>query len=468
MVVAAPAAASPPSSASSRPKNTCVTSRQNDLPTNLSRRPLNPSEMDNAAFSRRPRAQDITSRYTSSYSCSSSSTSSTSYTSNTTTSSSYSSSSSRRFPSPLSNHRPSTPPKISLAVATKRSQSVDRTGPSTPRLDPHSAGRASASECFNAARTICTTTRSLSVSFQGESFFYQTSKAKSPSPVPVRKTTPERRRPATPSRNSNVAPTEQAENSRPVMELHRWPAARTRRSNLLTESLDCSTENQELLSTVRLLRQSMLFNNGTQRASFDGGQLSSYSDADTVSSGSNSGTPEFNVPRQAKISSRGISIPHRFWQETNTTFRRLPELGMPRSSSGPRGSTTPKLSSIKRSLVDYPIQSPPSAPARLRGPVRPSSPSKLAGSPSPSRVNRTLVISSPAGLPANAPSIISFAAEVRRTKKGENRIEDAHMLRLLHNRHLLWRCVNARANASLMIQRGAAEVTVSLSALSLA
>ncbi|KAG0460178.1 hypothetical protein HPP92_023306 [Vanilla planifolia] len=241
------------------------------------------------------------------------------------------------------------------------------------------------------------------------------------------------------------------------MELHRWPAARTRRSNLLTESLDCSTENQELLSTVRLLRQSMLFNNGTQRASFDGGQLSSYSDADTVSSGSNSGTPEFNVPRQAKISSRGISIPHRFWQETNTTFRRLPELGMPRSSSGPRGSTTPKLSSIKRSLVDYPIQSPPSAPARLRGPVRPSSPSKLAGSPSPSRVNRTLVISSPAGLPANAPSIISFAAEVRRTKKGENRIEDAHMLRLLHNRQLLWRCVNARANASLMIQRGAAE-----------
>lgn len=59
----------------------------------------------------------------------------------------------------------------------------------------------------------------------------------------------------------------------------------------------------------------------------------------------------------------------------------------------------------------------------------------------------------PTGQPGNAPSIISFAAELRRSKKGENRIEEAHMLRLLHNRQLQWRFVNAKATTALMAQR---------------
>jgi hypothetical protein len=62
--------------------------------------------------------------------------------------------------------------------------------------------------------------------------------------------------------------------------------------------------------------------------------------------------------------------------------------------------------------------------------------------------------------PANAPSIISFAAEVRRAKKGENRIEEAHRLRLLDNRHLQWRCINARTDAALLVQSFNAEKTL--------
>lgn len=58
----------------------------------------------------------------------------------------------------------------------------------------------------------------------------------------------------------------------------------------------------------------------------------------------------------------------------------------------------------------------------------------------------------------NAPSIISFAAQLKKGKKGEGRIEEAHLLRLLHNRLLQWRCVNARANASLSARRLAVEV----------
>lgn len=36
---------------------------------------------------------------------------------------------------------------------------------------------------------------------------------------------------------------------------------------------------------------------------------------------------------------------------------------------------------------------------------------------------------------------------------GENRIQDAHLLRLLYNRYLQWRFMNARAEAALSIQR---------------
>uniref|UniRef100_A0A6I9Q962 QWRF motif-containing protein 2 n=1 Tax=Elaeis guineensis var. tenera TaxID=51953 RepID=A0A6I9Q962_ELAGV len=413
------------------------------------------SEKDNAAaVSRRPRTKEISSRYLSSYS-SSSSTTSTSYSSSNSYSSSRSSSSSRRFPSPLVSSRPSTPP----ALAPKRSQSVDRSRPSTPRPDH----RPTTAEPSAAARALCTTTRSLSVSFQGESFFYQTSRAKATSPSPARKPSPTHRRTnsaaATPARAGD-----QSENSRPFENHHRWPAARPRPSNPLMRSLDCNLEKKgSILATVHLLQQSMVFDDGTRRASFDGCDLSASSDTDSVSSGSNSGVQELSVPPRARVTPRGISVPARFWQETNSRLRRLPEPGTPLSSSGSRTAAPPKLGLAKKSLVDSPSSSPRSVSSPLHGPMRPSSPSKIVASPSrgmasPLRArNNGSVSSSPIGQPGNAPSIISFAAEVRRAKKGENRIEEAHLLRLFHNRQLEWRWVNARANASLFVQRLTAE-----------
>ncbi|KAG1342067.1 QWRF motif-containing protein 2 [Cocos nucifera] len=455
-MVAAIPAASPTTTASAAstspgPKNPSLP----DDPHNPSRPPLIPSEKDNAV-SRRPRTKEISSRYLSSYS-SSSSTTSTSYSSSNSYSSSRSSSSSRRFPSPLVSSRPSTPP----ALAPKRSQSVDRSRPSTPRPDP----RPTPAEPSAAARALCTTTRSLSVSFQGESFFYQTSRAKATSPSPTRKPSPAHRRTnsatATPARAGD-----QSENSRPFENHHRWPAARPRQSNPLMRSLDCNLEKKgSILTTVHLLQQSMVFDDGTRRASFDGGDLSASSDTDSVSSGSNSGAQELSVPPRARITPRGISVPARFWQETNSRLRRLPEPRTPLSSSGSRTAAPPKLGLAKKSLVDSPSSSPRSVSSPLHGPMRPSSPSKIAASPSrgmasPLRVrNNGSVSSSPIGQPGNAPSIISFAAEVRRAKKGENRIEEAHLLRLFHNRHLQWRWVNARANASLFVQRLTAEMT---------
>lgn len=284
------------------------------------------------------------------------------------------------------------------------------------------------------------------MSFQGESFFYQTSRAKAAgSPKP----TPERRRLSTAAAAAAGAASskagEQSENSRPSDRHHRWPAAKPQASNPLARSLDYSLESKNsILATVHLLQQSMVFDDGLRRASsFDADDLSASSDTDSVSSGSNSGAQDLGVSGRARVSQRGISVPARFWPET----------------SG-------RLGLVKRSSVDSPFSSPRSASSPLRGPVRASSPCKVMASPSRGmasplrgRSGSAVSTSSPVGVqPANAPSIISFAVEVRRAKKGENRIEEAHVLRLLDNRHLQWRFVNARIDALLLVQRLTAEV----------
>lgn len=58
------------------------------------------------------------------------------------------------------------------------------------------------------------------------------------------------------------------------------------------------------------------------------------------------------------------------------------------------------------------------------------------------------------------PSCLSFTADVRRGKVGENRIIDAHELRLLNNRQIQWRFANARAEAALTSQTETSEVMV--------
>ncbi|KAM0063274.1 putative QWRF family protein [Helianthus debilis subsp. tardiflorus] len=80
---------------------------------------------------------------------------------------------------------------------------------------------------------------------------------------------------------------------------------------------------------------------------------------------------------------------------------------------------------------------PGSAPSPSRGMSRPTRPRSAAGS------NSNL---------GNTYSILSFAADTRRRKVGDNAITDAHELRLRHNKYLQWRFGNARADAAIMVQ----------------
>lgn len=430
-------------------------------PLTSSRSDINNNNNNNGVLPRR-KGRQISSRYMSP-SPSSSTTTTTTSSSTTTTVSSSSSSSSRRFASPLLSRSTNSSSSTPVAVP-KRSQSVDRRRPTRPTTPVPEA-----------TKLLVTSTRSLSVSFQGEAFSLPISKSK------AKAVTPERRR-VTPS---VAGKGDQGENSRPS-DQHRWPARsrQTNTNNHLSRSVDYGGGEKKV---VRALQQSMVMESGRRRDSFDGlGGLSldlgkttqlnehslnydvNASDTDSVSSGSNSGGGHdsslgaLKVPRE----NRGIVVSSKFWQETNSRLRRLQDPGSPLSTSpASRISVPSKNSQLKRYNSDGPMMSPRTMASPIRGNARPASPSKLwasaASSPSrgfssPSKV-RSAVASTINSNSGSSPSILSFSADVRRGKIGEDRIFDAHTLRLLYNRYVQWRFVNARADATFMVQKLNAE-----------
>ncbi|KAK8465384.1 hypothetical protein PHAVU_009G070600 [Phaseolus vulgaris] len=126
--------------------------------------------------------------------------------------------------------------------------------------------------------------------------------------------------------------------------------------------------------------------------------------------------------------------------------------------------SSPKLVAPRKSALDG--ASSPRGVINSRGQVsfiRPASPNKVSNAvPTSSSSSRGV---SPLRLRSGAsyngfnkePSILSFAVDVKRGRVGENRIVVAHSLRLLHNRLLQWRFVNARADSDLSVQKSNAE-----------
>ncbi|KAI3767498.1 hypothetical protein L2E82_17654 [Cichorium intybus] len=429
-------------------------------PAKAKRSPLVPSEADNNGpppVPRRPKSRDVSSRYLSSTVSSSSisttmtsTSSSSSFSSTTTTSSSNSTGTPRRrFPSPLiSSANLKTP---GSTVNNKRAQSAERRRPGTPRIGEMSA---------TAKMLTSIPARSLSVSFQGGSFALPLSKPSKPAPTASNHGS----RPGTPERRAST-PVKKSVNPKPI-DQQRWPA-RSRQGSFMTRSVDFTNENMKLsgsatATAVRALQKSLISecNNSDRTAS----------DAESVSSGGSPG----NIP------GRGVMVPARFRQETVNRLRKVqPEPASPPllrnhrylkdgPTPSPRGSSpSPVRGPIRPSSPINPIRGAirPSSPINpVRGVVRPASPSKTVplsstsspsrGMPSPTRTRNGAGCNSNLG---NTPSILSFAAETRRRKGGENAIVDAHVLRLLHNKYLQWRFANARANAAMSVQRVTAQ-----------
>lgn len=443
------------------------------------RPPLLPSERDNAVSGpKRPKARQVPSRY-----MSSSPSTSTSSSSNFSASSSTPTPTPKRCASPLVSRNLTSSVANTPSSGAKRSVSVDRRRslPSRPIATDLESKLGNAGEVSSARRQLVTSTRSLSVSFQGESFSLPISKTKvtpaSPNLNSVRKCTPERRRSTTPLKGKVDGTVDQVDNSKPI-DQHRWPA-RTK-PNFLGMSLDCTDDRKKLFGPVNLmstLQQSMI--DETRRTSFDGRLNHDYiqrtrnqalegnsineltmtsdftaSDSDSVSSGSNSGQQDYVGTARLHNGPTGIAVSARFWQEANSRIRRLQDPGSPLLAS-PVSKTT---ATSKFGLVSS--QRTISSP--LRGGVRPASPSRtVSSSPSrriasPSRLRNSdsEIISSNLN---EAPSVLSFAVDVRRGKVGENRIFDAHLLRLLYNRDMQWRFINARTEAALLVQKRSVE-----------
>ncbi|XP_047966658.1 QWRF motif-containing protein 2-like isoform X1 [Salvia hispanica] len=425
---------------------------------------------------RKPKSRVVSSRYMSP-------SPSTSTSASNSSSSSSSSSNARRYPSPLIS-RSSTP----APNAPKRSVSVDRRRSAAARplmsdLDSRSGNAAE----LSAARL--TSTRSLSVSFQGEAFSLPISKTKAAPPSPnVRKVTPERRRGGTPLRGGG----DQVENSK-LSDHNRWPA-RNRGGNLLSQSLDCrgGGDRSKVVGSVNGIRTlQQLINDGTRasldrrlsldlgnsdliKAAPDGNSVSNgvslpcdltASDSDSVSSDSTSGVQEFGGGVNGRNGPRGIARSARFWQETNSRLRRLQDPGSPLSMSPTSKLMVPPNLRSSSDGHGLSMSSPARGASPARGGIRPASPSKLMtpvrSSPSPSRGHSPSRIKNAVSTINNnfteSPSVLSFAVDVRRGKVGENRIFDAHLLRLLYNRNLQWRFVNATTEAVMSAQKHSAE-----------
>ncbi|KAE8708416.1 QWRF motif-containing protein 2 [Hibiscus syriacus] len=396
-----------------------------------------------------------------------------------------------RFHSPLvSRSTNASSTSTTSSLLHKRSQSVDRRRPGSQLSQGNNVN--GTAEMSAATKMLITSTRSLSVSFQGEAYSLPISKTKAPvGSTLIRKVTPERRR-ATPLRDHG-------ENSKPA-DQQLWPG-RTRQmtpgsgsaSNPLHRSLVCGSERKVFGSGAVLaksLQQSVMLDESVRRVSFDGGSRLSLdlgsselikeankqnpdsnslneahcelaaSDTDSISSGStNSGTGR-SGNLKGKNGLSNIAVSARFWQETNSRLRWLQDPGSPLSSSpGSRIGSPAKFSQSRRISCDGAVASP------MRRSIGPASPSKLwtssSSSPSrglsPGRVRNAVGSKEMSGTAVNTPSILSFSVDIRRGKKGEDRIVDAHMLRLFYNGYLQWRFANSRADATFITLKLSAE-----------
>ncbi|KAI7728517.1 hypothetical protein M8C21_001035 [Ambrosia artemisiifolia] len=124
-----------------------------------------------------------------------------------------------------------------------------------------------------------------------------------------------------------------------------------------------------------------------------------------------------------------------------------------------------KMSNLISSSLTARSQSLPATGVRLPSPgkqsglgskPRPASPAPSRRA-SPSRIRPSSPLRQPCN--SNKVSVLTFVADIKKGKKVADQIEDAHYLRLLYNRQIQWRYVNACADAAFKSQESTAQRT---------
>ncbi|CAN4113250.1 unnamed protein product [Withania somnifera] len=293
------------------------------------------------------------------------------------------------------------------------------------------------------------TMRSLSVSFQSDTFSLPVSKREKPAPHALcdrtlrpssnvvqkqgeispgsRKATPERRR--SPLKGENSRPVDGL-NAR-LVDQHRWPIRVNRKvpSSTMNRSIDLSDMNSKIAPNTRSVTPSL------RRLSLDGyGRPLQKSSSDLLS----------------LVSADDNSLSMQKSRPSTSSDRTV--LGNPVARSQTVSAPGSRLPSPNKASVVSSSSSRGVSPSRIK-----SVPSTPSGGPSPSRIRP----SSPSRQQSKtATSVLSFIADIKKGKKAANHIEDVHQLRLLYNRYLQWRYANARSDAALHTQKVKTEKTL--------
>ncbi|GAA0168685.1 hypothetical protein LIER_23347 [Lithospermum erythrorhizon] len=371
----------------------------------------------------------------------------------------------RRFPSPNTTRTVTTPavsvPKRAVSAERKRdatpslrpsrSSSPPTPSPSTPVQDTGVEALKKSTGNKLPENLWPSTMRSLSVSFQSDTYSLPVNKREKPPPQTLSDRTlrlstnkdlklgdmsskppklMERKRSPLKGKNS----VDQFENSNPVdgngrlVEEHRWPSRVGGKlsSTASVRSVDLSNNNNRILS-VPHLGTGMPF---VRRLALD-----------SASKPSQKYVSDLLMLISSSESLQGGS--RRFSLDDNAVKKPSAVKTQPLSSSGCRHPSPNKASVVSSSL------SRGVSPSRMK-PV--SSPASRG--PSPSRVRA----SSPSKQSNHSISVLSFIVDIRKGQKDANHIEDAHQLRLLYNRHLQWLFANARAHDVLQSQEVKAEI----------
>lgn len=223
---------------------------------------------------------------------------------------------------------------------------------------------------------------------------------------------------ALPVSKTNDAPeTKKAPVTTSFVDKHKW-SSRSRERSFMMMSVDLTNEKMKVNRS-----ESKLESNNVETA-YD---IESFNDQTIVSESKSISSG--NV----KGGARAIVVPARFWQETINLLRRVQPLPVP----VPVHVSVPASQSLSKNN-------------KHGSKLQPRGSASMSQSSNGGGCNSNV---------GNAPSILSICADSKKGKVGEKKVEDAQMLRLLHNKHMQWRFANAKADAAMVVQRVAAQVT---------
>ncbi|KAH7278465.1 hypothetical protein KP509_38G042500 [Ceratopteris richardii] len=230
-------------------------------------------------------------------------------------------------------------------------------------------------------------------------------------------------------------------------------------------SVDKSAANSRILSqsanespTLKLVRRKLgksadrqasryenAFENSIHRAEGQGTVEENCSDTESSSSGS------LSVASIVNLRPRATAVPAHFWQDSTTSMKQLRVLGPSRSLTPIRatrsGTSTPQY---------------PSSPSCQSRPTQVLSPLRSSASPMRTRAGNPMLMPqlSLNGRRSNTPFLPNISFELYKNRQTTGQQDEAHDLRLLNNRWLQWRFINAQTEVAMEMQAVTAECSL--------